>query len=172
MLFLAPADLGETVLATGALAHVLNDGDELTIVCTPEAAPLFRAAPGLARVRRVAANAGIAARWREWMNLARTRFDVVIDARGGVLGGALPAGRRVALTSGPMLRHRVEDWSEALGATRALSPLLWLDEAARGAAAAMTPDAALLVLAPGGVSDAKRWPAERFAAIARRLATG
>ena len=26
VLFLAPADLGETVLATGALAHVLGDG--------------------------------------------------------------------------------------------------------------------------------------------------
>lgn len=45
ILFLAPADLGETVLATGALAYLLAEGDALTVSAGVEAAPLFRAAP-------------------------------------------------------------------------------------------------------------------------------
>jgi len=172
ILFLAPPDLGETVLATGALAHALNEGDALTIVCTGEAAPLFRAAPGLRALHQLAANAGLGARWSVWMDLARTRFDLVLDARGGVAGGALPAARRVTLKPPAILRHRVEDWTEALGADRALTPALWLDDAARAQAAAIAPGAALLVLAPGGAGSAKRWPDERYAAVARRLATG
>lgn len=172
VLFLAPADLGETVLATGALARALRDGDALTVVCTPEAAPLFRAAPGLVAVRELAPNAGVAASWGVWIELARQRFDLVLDARGGLLSGALPAPRRVALKPPSVLRHRTEEWAEALGDERPLAPQLWLDDAARAAAAGIAPDAALVVLAPGGAARRKRWPAERFAAVARRLATG
>lgn len=169
ILFLAPADLGEAVLATGALAQAAREGDDLTIVCTPGAAPLFRAGP-VRTVVRVAPE-GVAGSWRLWMELARRRFDLVLDGRGGFLGAALPSARRVALKPA-VLRHRAEEWAEALGAERALAPKLWLDDAARAAAAGIAPGAALLVLAPGGAAADKRWPAERFAAVARRLATG
>lgn len=172
VLFLAPADLGEAVLATGALARALRQRDALTVVCAPEAAPLFRAAPGLAAVRELAPNAGVAAKWRLWVDLARRRFDLVLDARGGLLGRALPAGRRVAPKPAAVLRHRTEDWAEALGEERPLALRLWLDDAARAAAAEIAPGAALIVIAPGGATQDKRWPAERFAAAARRLATG
>ncbi len=166
VLFLAPADLGETVLATGALAHELHDGDKLTVVCAPDAAPLFRAAPGLIALHQTE---GLTL----WLSLMRTRFDVLIDARNGLLGRTLAAARRLTLKPPERLRHRVEDWAELVGAERGLEPKLWLDESARQRAAEIAPDAApLIILAPGGVSSAKRWPHERFAAVARRLATG
>lgn len=167
ILFLSPADLGETVLATGALAHVLKEGDALTVVASPEAAPLFRAAPGWS-----ASHVVPTARWQLWPQLARKNFDVVLDGQGGVLGNTIPTAHRIALKPAPILRHRLEDWAEAVGADRTLSPQLWLDERARTTASAIVPEGALLVLAPGGVSEAKRWPRERFAAVARRLADG
>ncbi|MGE0740902.1 MAG: glycosyltransferase family 9 protein [Hyphomonadaceae bacterium] len=169
-MFLAPADLGEAVLATGALAHVVGEGDALTIVCTPEARDIFRAAPRLAQLYAIPD--GVAA-WRVSMQLARTRYDIVIDARGGFLGRALPSARRIALQPAPIVRHFSETWAAACGVERALGPKLWLDEQARSAATSIAEDGApLLVLAPGGAARAKRWPAERYAAVARRLATG
>lgn len=171
LLFLAPADLGEAVLASGALAHAMREGDALTVVCAPDAAPLFRAVPGLAALRVLGA-AELSRTWRLWIDLARLRFDLIIDARGGVLGAALPAGRRVALKPAPVLRHRAEGWAAALGGERPLAPKIWLDDAARAAAAAIAPAAALLVLAPGGVTQNKRWPRDRLAAVARRLVDG
>lgn len=166
VLFLAPADLGETVLATGALAHEVREGDQLTVVCAPDSAPLFRAAPGLVALHQ---SEGFAL----WLNLMRTRFDVLIDARGGLLGRTLNATRRLALKPPERLRHRAEDWAELVGAERGLAPKLWLDEPARQRAAEIAPDATpLIILAPGGASSGKRWPHERFAAVARRLATG
>lgn len=170
ILFLAPADLGEAVLASGALAHALGEDLRLvTIAASEEARPLFR---GMSLPKVWAPNQdmltfALAARLR------LLHFDTVIDGRGGWAGRIVPAAKRVRLRRSAVLRHRVEDWTQAMGADRALAPKLWLDEAARTAAAALAPQAGpLLAIAPGGASAAKRWPAERFAAIARRLAGG
>jgi lipopolysaccharide export system permease protein len=169
ILFLAPADLGEAVLATGALAHVLREGDVLTISASPEAAALFRAAPAT-RIwlpRKATTSFALFARLRG------ARYDVLIDASGGMAGRLAPAKQRIALEPGPILRHRSEDWAEAVGVERALAPMLWIDDAARQAAADAAPGPEpLLALAPAGAKRDKIWSAERFAAVARRLASG
>ena len=170
ILFLAPADLGEAVLATGALARVVGESDSVTVIAAPEALPLFRAAPGLGE--SIAADASLASSGALWLRLGANAFDVAIDGRGGLLG-RITARRRVALQHGALVLHRTEAWAQALGAERSLPPVLWLDDAARNAAAGIAADApALLVLAPGGVSPEKKWPVERFAAVARRLHDG
>lgn len=171
LLFLAPEDLGEAVLATGALAHLLKDGTGAVIVCGPDAAPLFRAVPGLEAMQ--IRPSGPTGAWAAWLKLPRRQFDILIDAQGGVLGRVVKARRRVALAPASVVRRRCEEWADAVGAERALAPRLWLDERARTAAAKVAPGSApLLLLAPGGVTRAKRWPPERYAAVARRLAGG
>jgi ADP-heptose:LPS heptosyltransferase len=171
ILFLAPDDLGEAVLATGALAHALHNGGRLIVVCSEAARPLFRAAPGLVALHELPRRAGLARAWAASRQLGRLRVDLLIDAREGWLGQALAAPRRVTLKPGPMLRHRSEEWAEALGAERALAPKLWIDAPAR-VAADVLPEGPLIAIAPGGAGEAKRWPAERFAATARRLVSG
>jgi ADP-heptose:LPS heptosyltransferase len=172
VLFLAPADLGETVLATGALAHVLGEGDELTILSSADAAPLFRPAPGL-KAKYIVEGVGDVGPFIElaWRRRGH-RFDLLLDLRRSPAALVLPARRRLVLRAPETLRHFVEDLSELVGAERTLAPVIWLDQRARRAAAAFAPDAAaLLLLAPGGNAEAKRWPQDRFAAVARRLAS-
>jgi hypothetical protein len=169
VIFLAPADLGETVLATGALAHVLRKEDDLTIVATPQANALFRAAPAA----KLCAPSEHPVAFAMLTHVQRVICDVLIDARGGVVGRLIAAKSRVRLRPATMLRHRTEEWGAALGADRVLAPSLWLDDAARHLATVMAPGAApLLLLAPGGATAAKRWSHERFAAVARRLVSG
>ena len=173
VLFLAPADLGETVLATGALAHVLGEGEPLTVLTRGDAAPLFRAAPGLA-AKYTVEGAGDVGPFIElaWSRRGR-RFDLALDLRRSPASLVIPARRRLTLKQPEILRHFIEDLSDLVGAQRSLQPTIWLDDRARSAAAAIAPDAApVLIVAPGGNSEAKRWPHERFAAVARRLATG
>ncbi len=173
VLFLAPADLGETVLATGALAHVLGEGEPLTVLTSADAAPLFRAAPGLA-AKYTVEGAGDVGPFIElaWSRRGR-RFDLALDLRRSPASLVIPAKRRLTLKQPEILRHFIEDLSDLVGAQRSLQPTIWLDDRARSAAAAIAPDAApVLIIAPGGNSEAKRWPHERFAAVARRLATG
>jgi lipopolysaccharide export system permease protein len=173
--FIAPADLGEAVLSTGALAHSLTGDDEVTIVCDPEAVSLFRAVPGLAETHVIDPKAAIAS----WLQLVfggvqghDNSWDIGIDARGGLPGQLLGVRLRRAVSE-RHVRHQTEDWAEALGVDRPLAPKIWVDTAAREAAAAVAPGTGpLLALAPGGVEAEKRWPAERFAAVARRLSDG
>ncbi len=172
VLFLAPADLGETVLATGALAHVLGEGEQLTILASKDASPLFRAAPGLA-AKYTVEGAGDVGPFIElaWSRRGR-RFDLALDIRRSPASLVIPAKRRLALKQPEVLRHFSEDLSELVGSERTLAPRIWLDDRAREAAANVAPDTApVLLIAPGGNSEAKRWPHERFAAVARRLAT-
>ena len=170
ILFLAPADLGEAVLATGALAHAVGERDSVTVIAAPEALPLFRAAPGLHE--SIAADASLVSSGALWLRLGANAFDLAIDGRGGLLG-RIAAKERVSLQAGAVVQHHTEAWAQALGAERSLAPVLWLDDAARNAAAKISADAtALLVLAPGGVSQQKKWLPERFAAVARRLHDG
>lgn len=171
ILFLAPEDLGEAVLATGALAHALQHGGRLAVVCGADARPLFRAAPGLIALHELPRRAGIARAWSVSRQLARMRLDILIDARGGWLGSTMSVKRRITLKPGALLRHRAEDWADALGAERALAPKLWIDAQARAAADAAA-QGPIIALAPGGADESKRWPHERFAAVARRLASG
>jgi len=172
LLFLAPSDLGETVLASGAVDYALAEGGALTIVCQPAAACLFRAVPQLAATMTLPAQTSLGQRWSLWRRLAGRRFDLVLDARGGLLGQAAPGARRISLKPAPAVRHRAEDWAEALGAPRPLPPKLWIDAPARAAAANVLEAGPVIALAPGGALAAKRWAPERFAAIARRLASG
>lgn len=173
VLFLAPADLGETVLATAALGYVLGEGEELTILTSNDAAPLFRAAPGLT-ARYTVEGAGDVGPFIElaWSRRGR-RFDTMLDLRRSPAALVLPAKRRLVLRQPELLRHFIEDLSDLVGAERNLAPTIWLDDRAREAAANVAPDTApVLLIAPGGASAGKRWPHERFAAVARRLATG
>jgi len=173
VLFLAPADLGETVLATGALAHVLGEGDDLTVLTTADAWPLFRAVPGLKALYTVEGISDVG-RFIElaWNRRAR-RFELMLDIRRTPAALVLPAKRKLILPAPEVLRHFSEDLSELVGSERTLAPTIWLDDRAREAAANVAPDTApVLLIAPGGSSAAKRWPHENFAAVARRLATG
>lgn len=170
ILFLAPADLGEAVLASGALAHVMGgEGvDVVTLCVSPEARPLFRAIPAIrAFMPWEQVNTFAISAW-----IRRLRYDVIIDARGGFPGRIIPARRRLRLAPATMPRHRLEEWRLALGAERALAPAISIDEAARRDAAIAPEGGPLLILAPGGVTADKRWPPERFAAVARRLVSG
>jgi ADP-heptose:LPS heptosyltransferase len=172
ILFLAPADPGEAVLATGALEHVLQPGDVLTVACETGARDLYRAAPGLVATHVLRADGAFG----PWIELAWTRigrpFDLLLDLRGGPAGYAIPARRRIVRRAPDRLRHTIEDWTALLDAEQPLAPKLWIDAQAREDAAPFAPEAGpLLAIAPGG-DEAKRWPAERFAAVARRLASG
>jgi len=107
-----------------------------------------------------------------WSRRGR-RFDTMLDLLRSPAALVLPAKRRLVLRQPELLRHFIEDLSDLVGAERNLAPTIWLDDRAREAAANVAPDTApVLLIAPGGASAGKRWPHERFAAVARRLATG
>jgi ADP-heptose:LPS heptosyltransferase len=169
LLFIAPADPGETVLATGVLGEMLTHAQpaHVTVVCAPVAEALFRAVPGLEALHLWPRGGG----FRAGLGLARTlsgrRFDAALDLSGSHVARLVSAQERVMSRKGA----RLDDWSMLVGQVRPLAPKIWLDARAQEDAAAIG-TGAFIALAPGAAHPGMRWPADRFAAVARRLANG
>jgi lipopolysaccharide export system permease protein len=179
ILFIAPNRIGDAVLATAALEHALTlyPGAAVTIACGPLPAPLYRATPGLEALHTV-----VKTRSRtggHWLALRKAlvktgRFDLAVDLRGTLLTYSLAVGRRIVHRKSSILRHKLEELRLLMRAEAPITPRLRLDEAARADATAALGSGAgpLLALGPGSNFIGKQWPAERFATLARRLASG
>ena len=174
ILFVTSNRIGDAVLSTGLLGHLVarHPGARITIASGPLPAPLFAAVPGAERVIALEKKR-FALHWLAlWARCATRLWDLVVDLRGSGLAWCLMARqRRVAKPdrAGPK-RHRVERLAALLGLDPPPSPRLWI--AARDAEEAATlipPGPPVLALGPTANWLPKVWPAERFAALARRL---
>lgn len=173
VLFITANRIGDAVLSTGLLRHVTACAPDVrvTIACGPVAAPLFRAVPGLERVA-VLRKRPFARHWLGlWRDCAGTRWDWIIDLRNSAVSRLLWAGRRSIFRPDGGMRHKVEELGAVLGLDPPPAPGLWIDAPARAAADRLLPDGGVRLLALGPTANwlSKEWPADRFAAVARRL---
>jgi lipopolysaccharide export system permease protein len=179
ILFIAPNRIGDAVLATAALEHALSlyPGAQVTIASGPLPSPLYRATPGLEALHTVSKTRSRTG--GHWLALRKAlagtgRFDLAVDLRGTLLTYTLPVGRRIVHRKSAVLRHKLEELASLMRSRQPLTPRLRLDEQAlQEAAARLGPEAGpILALGPGSNFVGKQWPPERFAAAARRLASG
>lgn len=171
VLFIAPNRIGDAVLATGALAYAQTlAAGPVTIACGALPADLFRATPGLAALHKIEKRRDDGHWFALWRALRRERFDLAVDLRGTLLTYALSARRRIVNRKTSTVRHKIEELTALMDAPAALAPRVITDERARADAdAAMGGAEPILALGAGANFIGKRWPPERFAAVARRL---
>jgi lipopolysaccharide export system permease protein len=174
ILFITATRIGDAVLFSGPLDHLAKTypDAEITVACGPLAAPLFRAAPGVAEIIVMAKRKG-GGHWLDlWRRTASRRWDLVVDLRGSLTSWFLFAGERAVNRRRPghVHRHRVLEAADVLRLDPPPAPQLWLDDAARSAAEAALPGAApTLALSPAAAAPFKEWAPERFAALADAL---
>lgn len=174
ILFITATRIGDAVLFSGPLAHLAehHPDAEITVACGPLAAPLFRAAPGVAEVIVMAKRKG-GGHWLDlWRRTVSRRWDLVVDLRGSLTSWFLMAGRRQVNRRKPghVHRHRVVEAASVIGVDPAPAPRVWLDAAAQARAEALLPqDKPVLALSPAAAAPFKEWPAKRFAKVAAVL---
>ena len=170
LLFITSTRLGDAVLSTGLLDHlVAGDAVETTVACGPVAVELFECVPGLERL--IVLDKG--PRKRHWFGLWRqavgTWWDLVVDLRASAVPFVLLRNRRRTKFRGGA-GHRVESLARWYGVTPVPSPRVWTSDAHRRHAARLVSGASpLLVLAPTASGRGKIWPSENYVALARRL---
>jgi heptosyltransferase-3 len=172
ILFITANRLGDAVLSTGVLAWLIgrHPGAQVTIVCGPYAAGLFRAVPVLERLI-VLQKRSWNRHWLDaWAACAGTRWDIIVDLRNSIVSRLLFARSR-ACRGGSTGRHKVIENAMVLGLTPPPAPRIWLDEKAEREAAQILPAGKpLLALGPAANWACKQWPAEQFAALTQKLA--
>jgi ADP-heptose:LPS heptosyltransferase len=173
ILFITATRIGDAILSTGVLDHLLKRHPDarVTVVAGPAAAPLFRRVPGLERL--------IAMRKRRWHwhwfelwgRLAARRWDLVVDLRATGTAYFLWAGRRCVIGRRKSdSLHRVEELAALLDLPESPAPRLWLGDADRQVAAKLVPDGGpVLGVGPAANWRGKQWRGERFAELVTRL---
>lgn len=172
ILFITATRLGDAVLSTGLLAHLLriHPDARFTIACGPVAEGVFARMPNRDRtivVEKQTHDRHWLALWRQTVG---TVWDLVVDLRGSFLSYLVLARRRVILHGGKRPGHKTAQIGGAFGLAPPPLPTGWTAPEDRARADALLPAGAPLIgLGPTANWSGKVWPAERFVALAQAL---
>jgi ADP-heptose:LPS heptosyltransferase len=173
ILFITATRLGDAVLSTGLLDHLLRTHPDarFTIACGPVAAGVFARMPRLERLIEVDKRKFDLHWLTLWASCVGTQWDLAVDLRGSALTLLLPARRRAIMRGGRRPGHRLTYLAGALGLADPPLPVAWTDAEDHIVATAILPPAVpLIALAPTANWDGKIWPADRFVALFQALA--
>ncbi len=173
VLFIAPSRIGDAVLSTGLIDHLLrcHPAARFTVVAGPISADVFTRMPHLERLVVIEKHRYDLHWLRLWAMAAAHRWDLVVDIRGSGLAWFLRAGRRAVMRIGP--GPKIVQLGRILGLDPPPLPVAWTaaDDRAR-AAELLAAGVPIIALGPTANWTGKIWPPERFAALFRRLAAG
>ncbi len=173
ILFIAPNRIGDAVITCGVLDHLVRTypASRVTVACGPVAVGVFLRLPNLQRIIPVEKRP-LDRHWLDlWRSVVLTRWDLVVDLKGSGMAFLVAARRRAVRRRLP--GRMFEQYAATLGIAPAPLPVVWTSEADRRKAAALLPhDRPVIGLGPTANWDPKVWPADRFAALFRRLAAG
>ena len=172
VLFVSSTRIGDAVLSTGLLDHLLRAHPDarFTVACGPVAEGVFARMP-----RRdatiVLAKRPLSLHWLDlWRRAAATHWDLVVDLRGSGLAWSLRARRRAVMRGGRRRGHRVGHIAETLSVTPPPPPVTWTaPEDECHVSALLGGPQPFLALGPTANWSGKVWPAERFHDLARAL---
>lgn len=175
ILFITATRLGDAVLSTGLLGHLLDRHPDarITLACGAVATGLFEhRLPGLERLIVVEKRRWDAHWLSLWRDCAATRWDLAVDLRGSLVTLALAARRRRIMRGGRRPGHRLVHLGGVLGlAATPPAPRVWLDASDRAVARSLLADGTRIVgLGPTANWSGKAWPAARFVALFERIA--
>jgi heptosyltransferase III len=170
ILFVTANRLGDAVLSTGLLDHLIRTypAARITVACGPVAEGVFQRMPNLERVI-VIEKQPFGGHWLKlWGETVTLRWDLVVDIRGSALSWLVPTLRRAVMvpSSGP----KTVQLAQVLGLHEAPLPVVWFsaEDSARTASLLLLGQP-VIALAPTANWAPKVWPAERFVALFQRL---
>lgn len=173
VLFITSSRLGDAVLSTGLLDHIISTRPDvrITVACGPLPSSLFEGVPGLARVI-VLKKRTYHGHWFDlWKDTVGTPWNMVVDLRDSAVSRLIRAGERYVFSRRiDKNMHKVEQCAAVMGLSPPPAPRIWVSEAQGRAAATLIPDGdPVLAVGPTANWPGKTWPAERFIETVNRL---
>ena len=171
ILFITATRIGDAVLTTGLLDHLLRTypAARVTVACGPAAAGVFQRMPNRERTI-VIDKMRYDLHWMGvWRRAVATSWDLVVDLRGSALAFLVRARRRAIMRGGRRPGHRLNHLAGTLNIHPPPDPVTWTGPEDRARAAAILPDRFYVGLGPTANWSGKGWPGERFVALFRAL---
>ena len=177
ILFITATRIGDAVLSTGLLGHLIRQHPQARIVvaCGPAAEGVFARMPGRAWTI-VLTKRRLRLHWLElWREVGTQRWDLVVDLRGSAFAFLLRTKRRFVMRGGRQPGPRIAHLGALMGLDPPPLPVAWFNAADRARAATLLPsggqggEGPWIALGPTANWDRKVWPAERFVALFEAL---
>lgn len=172
ILFVSSNRIGDAVLSTGLLAHLLRTYPDarFTVACGLVSEGVFARMPRLERLIAFDKKP-YGMHWLPlWAATVGTMWDLVVDLRASALSWLVPTRRRVRMRKGR--GHKTQQIAALMGLAPAPLPTAWTAPADDAMAASLLPEGGpIIAIGPTANWTGKVWPAERFVALARGLAT-
>lgn len=173
ILFITSNRLGDAVLSTGILSHLIAKtvDPEITVACGPIAKTLFEHAPGVQRVIPLPKEP-YAGHWRKlWKQIILTQWDIVVDLRNSIVSRLVFAQKRYIWGKQNKEVHKVEQNAQVLNLNIIPPPYLWVDQHYQKISEKMVPDGDAPVLAVGPTANwlGKSWAVQNFIDLIYRL---
>jgi heptosyltransferase-3 len=170
ILFVTSNRLGDAVLSTGLLDHLIRTYPRalITVACGPVAEGVFARMPNHERTI-VLHKQKWGLHWLPlWATTATTLWDLVVDIRGSALAWLVPTRGRATFRR--VSGSKIAQLGAILGLSPPPFPVAWVAEAdQQQATRVLQTDRPIIVLAPTANWQPKVWSAERFAAAFREL---
>ena len=173
ILFVTSNRIGDAVLSTGLLDHLLRTYPtaRFTIACGPVAEGLFSRMPR--RDRTIVMEKQTYGRhWLPlWAGTVGTLWDLVVDIRASAISYLVPTKRRAVMfkSSG----HKTAQLARLLKIDPPPLPVAWTAPEDRALAGRLLPEGGPIIgLGPTANWNGKVWPADRFAALYQALTAG
>jgi len=172
ILFITATRIGDAVLSTGLLDHLLRTHPEarFTVACGPVAEGVFARMPRR-EATLVVDKQRFDLHWlRLWRQTVGTVWDLVVDLRGSALSFLLLARRRAVMRGGRRPGHKLVQLGAALGLSPPPQPVSWTNAADQARADALLPPGRRYIgLGPTANWSGKLWPTDRFVALFRTV---
>ena len=174
--FIGHTRIGDAVLSTGLLGHLLDDPRAeggITVACGAAPAPLFEAVPGVARVIAITKRS-YSRHWAAvWAQAVGRRWDLIVDLRNSIIPWTVLAKARIVAGRPRADEHRVVHLARTLGLQDAPpAPRLWATREQQAQAARLIPAGPagpVLGLGPTANWRGKIWDGENFVALIEAL---
>lgn len=173
ILFISSNRIGDAVITCGVLDHLIRiyRDSRITIACGPVAEGVFARMPNRERTIIVVKQPHHLHWLKLWREVVFTPWDLVVDMRGSLIAYLVLTRRRAVRRRVP--GRMFQQYAAVLGISPAPLPVVWTAPADRARATTLLPPGRP-VIGFGATANwtPKVWPADRFAALFRKLADG
>ncbi|MEM7617844.1 MAG: glycosyltransferase family 9 protein [Pseudomonadota bacterium] len=132
ILFITSTRIGDAVLSTGILNHLIqtHQDAEITLVCGPLPASLFEGFPRISQIIALKKQKHHG-HWIDlWKQTIGTKWDVVVDLRDSAVSRLIRAKKRYVFGSKiDKSRHKVEQAAQMMGLSNIPSPKMYYSSA-------------------------------------------
>ena len=173
LLFIGNTRLGDCVLSTGLLDDICNHYNaRATVICGGLGSMIYKESPLVDKVI-ILRKKKYSYHWFElWKAIKNTYWDVVCDLRKTPVSWLIKAKKRIILNyDKKIIEHRLEGLTRLNPLNRTPLPKVWLKENIHQEAIKLLNGRSkpYLIIAPTANWEAKIWPSNNYAYIAKKL---